>query len=324
MKIVNPLYDLSFKYLMQNDRIAKKVLSVLLECEVLELSLDQREIITVEKKRHLNLYRFDFNATIINEQGETQKVFIELQKSKLPTNLLRFRTYLGANYIKKDSVTNDLDIEEERIYPIISIYILGYNVVDIPYLAVNIDNKITNIVTKEEVNINSDFIDLLTHKTRVIQIRRLSEERRTRLEQFLMLFNQDYMKGEKYILDLTEIPEEFNDIADYLGRLFQDEDFRNRLKGECEIDEIFRNQEAELITIKQRMEDTKQQKDEITKEIEKITQQTIEAKQRANEVFLNQKKTMQIQFAKHLLQQNTPVSEISKMTGLDEKTILEI
>lgn len=114
MKIINPLYDLSFKYLMQNDRIAKKVLSVLLECEVLELSLDQQEIVTIDEKRNLKLYRLDFNATIVNEQGETQKVLIELQKSKLPTNLLRFRTYLGENYIKKETIKDASGKEEYK------------------------------------------------------------------------------------------------------------------------------------------------------------------------------------------------------------------
>ncbi|NJN78658.1 MAG: hypothetical protein HC803_10330 [Saprospiraceae bacterium] len=201
-----------------------------MECEVLELTVEQQELIAIDEKRNLKLYRLDFSAVIINEQGKKQKVLIELQKSKLPTNLLRFRTYLGENYTKKETIKDISGKEDVKIYPIISIYILGYNVVDIPYLAVNIDNKITNTVTKEEVNVNSDFIELLTHKTRIIQVRRLSEERRTRLEQFLILFNQSYVTSEKYILDLKEVPEEFNDIANYLGTVVQDENFRNQLK----------------------------------------------------------------------------------------------
>lgn len=31
MKIINPLYDRAFKYLMENERLAKKVISVLLD-----------------------------------------------------------------------------------------------------------------------------------------------------------------------------------------------------------------------------------------------------------------------------------------------------
>jgi hypothetical protein len=35
MKIANPLYDHAFKYLMSNDKLARKVLSVILDKEVL-------------------------------------------------------------------------------------------------------------------------------------------------------------------------------------------------------------------------------------------------------------------------------------------------
>ncbi len=300
MKIVNPLYDYAFKYLMQNNRIAKKVLSTLLECEVIELAVEQQEVITVNKYRGFKLYRLDFSAIIINEYGEKQKVLIELQKSKLPTNLLRFRTYLGESYSKKEVVTNALGEEENKAYPIISIYILGYNVIDIPYLAVNIDNKITNAVTKKEVKVASDFIGLLTHKTRIIQIRRLKTERQSRLEQFLLLFNQSWATSDKFILNLEEIPEEFRDIVNYLGGPVQDEQFRNQLKGEEEIDDIFKNQEAQLVRQKEELKEAKQREEK--------------AKQK--------QQAMQIQFAKHLLQQNTPIAETIKITGLEEARLL--
>ncbi|MEM6700089.1 MAG: hypothetical protein AAF599_16925 [Bacteroidota bacterium] len=55
MKIVNLLYDYAFKYLMQEERMAKKVLSVLLECEVLELSIEQQELIVVDESKGLKL-----------------------------------------------------------------------------------------------------------------------------------------------------------------------------------------------------------------------------------------------------------------------------
>ena len=151
MKIINPLYDYAFKYLMQNNRIAKKVLSTLLECEVLELSIEQQEVVKVEN-RGLKLYRLDFNAVILDEKGIKKKVLIELQKSKIPTNALRFRTYSGDAYLKKGDATYEdkSDKVKAEVYPIISIYILGYNVVDIPYLAINIDNRVTNTVSGKE------------------------------------------------------------------------------------------------------------------------------------------------------------------------------
>ena len=309
MKIINPLYDYAFKYLMQNNRIAKKVISTLLECEVVELVVEQQEVISVDEYRGLKLYRLDFSAIIINAQGAQQKVLIELQKSKLPTNLLRFRTYLGESYIKKEIVTDSLGKEESKIYPIISIYILGYNVVDIPYLAVNIDNKVTNAVTKKEVNVTSEFIELLTHKTRIIQIRRLKTERQSRLERFLLLFNQSWVTSDKYILELEEVPEEFSDIVNYLRGPVRDEAFRKQLKGEEEIDDIFKNQEVQLARQKEALIAAKQKEKE-AKQKEKEAKQKQEA--------------MQIQFAKHLLQKNTSITEIIKITGLEESVILTL
>jgi len=49
MKIVNPLYDIAFKYLMENNRLAKKVLGVILETEVEELVLSQQETVFPEQ-----------------------------------------------------------------------------------------------------------------------------------------------------------------------------------------------------------------------------------------------------------------------------------
>lgn len=306
MKIINPLYDYAFKYLMDNNRIAKKVLSTLLECEVLELSVEQQEIVAVNQARELKLYRLDFSAIILDEHSNKQKVLIELQKSKLPTNALRFRTYLGESYTKRELIINSLGLEEEKAYPIISIYILGYNVVDIPYLSISIDNKIRNTVTREEVEVNSDFIDLLTHKARIIQIRRLAEKRKSRLEQFLMLFNQAYITSERFILDLDEIPEAFSDVANYLSGPVQDEAFRNQLKGEEEIDMIFNNQEAELARAKDELE---QSKEELLKE-----QQEKEAALQKIEKLQNN----QIEIARHLLQTGMETSKITNLTGLKE------
>ncbi len=337
MKIINPLYDHAFKYLMQSNRMAKKVLSTLLECEVLELVVEQQEIVTVDEIRGLKLYRLDFSAVIVDEDGKKQKVLIELQKSKLPTNVLRFRSYLGENYVKREIVKNELGLEQTRVYPIISIYLLGYNVIDIPYLAINIDNKITNTVTKEEITVNSDFIDLLTHKTRVIQIRRLSKERRSRLEQFLMLFNQAYITSDHYILDLEEVPEAFQDIANYLEEPLKDEAFRKKLKAEQEIDEIFSHQEAELAKkdellreaqqkaeeAQQNAEEAKQKAEEERKNAQQAKQRAEEAQQREEEAK-QQQQMLQIQFAKHLLATGVPIAQIVQMTGLTEDVITNL
>ncbi|MEI7727812.1 MAG: hypothetical protein WCK09_22085, partial [Bacteroidota bacterium] len=99
MKIINPLYDKAFKYLMENNKLAKKVLSVILDVEVTEVTLSQQETILPDERRGLTLFRLDFKAIIKEADGRKKTVLIELQKSKYPTDIQRFRNYLGANYM---------------------------------------------------------------------------------------------------------------------------------------------------------------------------------------------------------------------------------
>ncbi|MCP4270126.1 MAG: hypothetical protein GY777_31895, partial [Candidatus Brocadiaceae bacterium] len=67
---------------MQNERIAKKVLSTILEQDVVELELSSQEIIATDEKRYLSLFRLDFKAVVRYSDGSLRTVLIEMQKSK--------------------------------------------------------------------------------------------------------------------------------------------------------------------------------------------------------------------------------------------------
>ena len=258
MKIVNPLYDKAFKFLMQNERLAKKVLSVILDQEILELSLSQQETIVSDEKRPLTLFRLDFKAVIVTPDNTKQTVLIELQKSKYSTDIQRFRTYLGMNYIHgKNEKEGDKDVTKH--YPIITIYILGYKLLDLPYLAVTVNKCIVDAVSKKEINVKSFFVEHLTHRSHIIQVKHLPEKRRTKLEKLLTLFNQAWVTNDRYILDLQEIPEEFKDIAKHLQSPVTDDNFRRQLMAEEELDQIFDEQELKYI---KQIEDAKQKEKE--------------------------------------------------------------
>ena len=85
MIIANPIYDIVFKYLMEDADIAKGLLSVILNVEVTELSLRPQEMSSesVVKDIPLIIYRLDFVAVIKTNNGTHQKVLIELQKTKI-------------------------------------------------------------------------------------------------------------------------------------------------------------------------------------------------------------------------------------------------
>ncbi len=300
MKIANPLYDHAFKYLMSNDRLARKVLSVILDKEVLKLELAQQEIVVEDEHRRFTLYRLDFNALIQDADGRRENVLIELQKSKLPTNMIRFRRYLGLSYAHHARAQDEaLSIAREQPLPIISIYILGYNIPDIPVMAAKVHRKVTDLSTREELAVESDFIDLLTHECYILQVRRLPQERRSRIEKFMTLFNQAWIAEENYILNLAEVPEEFKDMADYLQRPLLDEEVRQQLKAEEEIDLVFARQEAQIEYYRQEAEEASRQKEEALWQV------------RLNAMKL----------ARVLLQSGKSIEEVARETGLTEEEL---
>ena len=317
MQIANPLYDHAFKYLMSNDKLARKVLSVILEKEVLELELSQQEVVVEDEERRFTLYRLDFKAVILDENGRKETVLIELQKSKLPTNVLRFRSYLGLAYTQKIKIRHpETQVEQDSALPIISIYILGYNVEDIPHVAIKVNHRIIDMSSQKELDLQSDFIDLLTHTTCILQVRRLPEQRRSRIEQFLTLFNQAWVMEQKYILDLQEIPEGFEDIAEYLQRPLQEEEIRAKLRAEEEVESMFAQQEAENAYYKRTAEEARRQ-------IEEAKAREEEAKAREL-TALAQVHEGKLKLARVLLRTGMSAKEVAFETGLTEDEVQKL
>ena len=94
--IANPIYDSVFKYLIEDERIARTILSALLKKEVVEVHVRRHEY-TNGSRDKISMFRIDFGAQVKNEDGSSHLVLIELQKTWLETETLRFRQYLGAH-----------------------------------------------------------------------------------------------------------------------------------------------------------------------------------------------------------------------------------
>ncbi|MDD3686800.1 MAG: hypothetical protein PHE56_08545 [Bacteroidales bacterium] len=327
MRIVNPLYDLAFKYLMENEKYAKKVLSVILDVDVIEVELGQQEMLFPKRKPSFNLFRLDFKAVIVEADGSRKTVLIELQKSKYASDIQRFRNYLGANYMvdKKDfDISSEPITEYSGIYPLITIYILGYNIEELPYMAVTVNREVTNSVSKERLTVKCDFIELLTHQSHIIQVKRLPENRKTRLEKFFTLFNQAWCVDSGYVIDLQDVPEEFGDVAKYLQAPLEDEKFRRYMLVEDELDYVFDQQEKKY---KKQLEELELEKREAKKgqrraekqklEIEKQKQEAEKQKQEAE----NDKHLAICKLATFMKKSGFRTDEIITQTGLSAKEI---
>ena len=323
MKIINPLYDKAFKYLMENERLAKKVISVILDEEIEELHLSQQETVVPDEKHQLTLFRLDFKAIIRKPDGTKHKVLIELQKSKFETDIKRFRAYLGSSYMKPDIEKIHGGKEIKASYPIITIYILGYLLEDIPYMAVTVNHQVINSVSKETVSVKSDFIDQLNHRSHILQVLRLPLERKSMLEKFLVFFNQAWCTEYRYIIDLQDVPKEFEEIARHLQKPVMDEEFRRQLEGEEEIDEIFDQQEAKYL---KQIETERKQKEE-AKQREKEERRLKEEERKQKEEERKQKEeALQtiVNMVKLLFSKGIPISEIAKAVGKTEEEVKKI
>lgn len=80
--IANPIYDVVFKYLLEDLDIVRELLSTILNEEIIHLEVKPQEKTREFFPERLHIMRFDFKAVIKTANGETKKVLVELQKAK--------------------------------------------------------------------------------------------------------------------------------------------------------------------------------------------------------------------------------------------------
>jgi hypothetical protein len=307
MKIINPLYDQAFMYLMDNESIAKKILSIILEQEVIAIQSKPQETKLIDKKREIPLSRFDFKAIIRTEGNKERNVLIEIQKSKNPDPIMRFRRYLGKNYIKQETYINLEGKEVTGPLPIITIYFLGYNIEGYDTPAVVVNNQVIDAVTKKTISKKNEFIELLTHPSYILQISRLKQKRKTKIEKFLSIFDQKCKTDDDFVLDVDENKlDEFSEIITYLNRATQDEEIIRKLEYEEDFEAGYEKLEKEVEEAKQREEEAKQREEK-----ERIL------KEQATQLAKNTSKKL----ATKLKQLNEPIEIIMQETRLTKEEI---
>ena len=93
--VANPLYDAVFKYLMEDDRIAKTLLTALLKKKVVDVKIRRNEYANLTRRETISMFRIDFAATVLDEDNKPHLMLVELQKTWLPSETLRFRRCLA-------------------------------------------------------------------------------------------------------------------------------------------------------------------------------------------------------------------------------------
>jgi len=241
MIIANPIYDVVFKYLLEDVDIARDLLSTILGEEVVHLEFKPQETST-ESSEGIKILRLDFKAIIKKKDGTLFKVLIELQKSKQVFDVMRFRRYLGDNYRKEDQMIEKDGLAVFRPLPIITIYFLGFLLNNVPSGVIKVKRDYVDVVTEEILGVKDDFVELLTHDSYMIQVGRLPKESRGKLDRVMQIFSPMYQnKADKHLIDFQ------GDIYDplvlrmveRLSRAIASDEYRDKMDVEDEVDRIF-------------------------------------------------------------------------------------
>jgi hypothetical protein len=241
MIIANPIYDVVFKYLLEDIEIARDLLSTILGEEVVSLELKAQETAS-ENTWNIQILRLDFKAVIKKKDGSLFKVLIELQKSKQVFDVMRFRRYLGDNYRKEDQILDKDGLAVFRPLPIITIYFLGFLLNNVPSGIIKVKREYVDAVTEEILGVKEDFVELLTHDSYMIQLGRLPLESRGKLDRVMQIFSPMYQnKLNKHQVDFQgDIHDPLvRKMVERLGRAIASDEYRDKMDVEDEIDRIF-------------------------------------------------------------------------------------
>ena len=288
MIVANPIYDVVFKYLMEDNRIARTILSALLKEDIVKVEVRPHEY-TNSKRDAISVFRIDFAATIRKEDGTEQLILIELQKTWLPTETLRFRQYLGVQYENKRNIIEDS--KEGYALPMIAVYLLGHKVGDIEEPVLYVRHKSFDYNGKPVTKgLPDPFVDSLTHESIIVQIPRLHGQINNRLDEVLSIFDQTRANQDnqhELSIDDNFYPEEDTEMQRIVRRLLMaatDADMRMDMNVEDEYFSIIEKQDTELMIhakqlaeqralLKQQDEKMKQQDEKMKQQDEKMKQQ---------------------------------------------------
>jgi len=306
MNVLNPMFNVTFQYLMENPEIAKGLIMLILEQEVCDISLlpqNPSDVLFNYKNLPNSPVRLDYLVSI-KKQTPSGKVIIEnnlvqVQKSFFIPEIGRFRRSMADRY--KNKIVNLFsDLQEEKYIPVKTIY----------FIEDNFDNSLPAILKREGVyrdmvnntsldGKKNDFIELLNHDSWYIQLEKLLPNTQSDLLQALCIFSPVYRqsKRSRYL----DIPD--RQIRNNLMQLMV-----NRLQLAMKNDELLNLVEAEL-----------EYDDFIEKSLQYKNQAEDERKEKENERKLREEKDGQIaNIIIHMYNQGFLINDIVKITGISK------
>jgi hypothetical protein len=279
--------------MMEDERVAKAFLSAIIEEEVVELDFAAQERTTRQPKLKteidiqkdelfLTVCRFDFSAKIAIPNGGFKVVMIELQKAKLPSDIMRFLRYLGLHYQNSNNTYNDGDDKKAR--QIYCIFLLGYDIGIPGRPIIQVDNMVKDGTTKESLSETNEFIEALNHRSWIVQIDQLKRRRRNDVETLLSVFDQENITKNQHIVNINDadFPESFQPVIRRLRMASESEDIQIQMEMEDDYMQYLQDRERNVAKREKSVEEKEKSVEEKEKTLEEKGK-TIEEKEKALE-----------------------------------------
>ena len=319
--VANPIYDSVFKYLMEDERIARIILSALLKKEVVEVQIRRNEY-TNGFRDNISMFRIDFGARIREDDGSQRLILIELQKTWLETETLRFRQYLGAQYANPENMVHE-EMRPPYGIPMVAVYILGHRVgnINVPVLYVN--HKSYDYDGHEVTQgLPDPFVDSLVHDSIIVQIPLLHGQINNRLYKVLSVFDQtNKEKDNRQLVELDEA--NYQDDADMqyiLHRLIMasgDAQLRQDMNVEDEYFQAIEDRDTAIMSrdkmIKEKDQQLSQKDQQLSQQSQQISQQSQQISQQSQQISQQSQQLDRIR--EKLRKQGLSEDEIAEMFG---------
>ena len=317
--VANPIYDAVFKYLMEDERIARTILSALLKTDITHVEVRPHEY-TNDKRDAISVYRIDFGATVREADGSEHLILIELQKTWLETETLRFRQYLGVQYQNPKNMA--AEGRADVALPMVAVYILGHRVGDIeePVLYVRHQSYDYDgqLVTK---GLPNAFVDSLTHDSIIVQIPRLHGQVNNRLDKVLSFFDQTYKGPDNQQLltlddNLYQGDAEMQHILHRLLMASTDAETRQDMNVEDEYYSVIEKRDTEILMRDRQLAEKNVQLAEKNVQLKEKTDQLEE-----KNVQLEEKNVQLVASVQLLVQSGVPIERIAETLHLTEDEV---
>ena len=329
--VANPIYDIVFKYLMEDERIARTILSALLKKDITRVEIRPHEYAN-DKRDTLSVFRIDFGATVREADGSEHLILIELQKTWLETETLRFRQYLSVHYQNPKNIVEGS--RDRHAIPMVAVYLLGHKVGDIeePVLYVRHDSfdYNGNLVTK---GLPNAFVDSLTHDSIIVQIPRLHGQINTRLDKVLSIFDQSRKDSDnQQVLNLDDsLYSGDSDMEHIVRRLLMaatNADVRMDMNVEDEYYSVIEKRDTEILMRERQLAEQKvqlnEQKVQLNEQKVQLSEQKVQLDKQKEQ--LEQKNAQLEQKDAQLEQKNAQMRasvQLMQKSGLSLQTIAE-